>query len=190
MLASTTARGSFTYSRCRNFLAQRYVKTHGRTAADVMTRHVVSVTEDAEAGYIADLLESRRIKRVPVVRDGRVVGIVSRADLLRVLVAPPSGSAPSPDNDRALYEALMSRVSAEPWAQPLLLNIVVRDGEVQLWGVTDSRDSARPSGCWPKAFPASAPCMTSSEWCPAATEPRSARLPPWRTGCSSTASMD
>ena len=63
-------------------LARDYVKTHGRRASDVMTRQVVSVTEDTPVDKIASLLDSRRIKRVPVVREGKLVGVVSRADLL------------------------------------------------------------------------------------------------------------
>ncbi len=75
--------------------ATEYVKTHGRRAAEVMTRDVVTVDEDTPLHEIAALLEERRIKRVPVVRDGRLVGIVSRANLLHGLAARASGgSAP------------------------------------------------------------------------------------------------
>ena len=63
-------------------LASDYVKSHGRRARDVMTPRVISVTEDTELGDIADLLETRQIKRVPVARDGKLVGIVSRADII------------------------------------------------------------------------------------------------------------
>jgi CBS-domain-containing membrane protein len=66
-------------------LAREFVKTHGQRAKDVMTRNTVNVTEDTPIATIAELLEQKGIKRVPVVRDGRLVGIVSRADLLRGL---------------------------------------------------------------------------------------------------------
>lgn len=59
-----------------------YVKNHGLRASDVMTRDPVTVGEDATLEEIAALLETHRIKRVPVLRDGRLVGIVSRANLL------------------------------------------------------------------------------------------------------------
>src|SRR5690606_8514615 len=59
-----------------------YAKTHGRRVTDVMTREVTTVNEDASLPEIAALLERRRIKRVPVMRGGEVVGIVSRANLL------------------------------------------------------------------------------------------------------------
>jgi len=121
-------------------LAQDYLKSHGRTAADVMTRHVVSVTDDAEAGHIVDLLESRGIKRVPVVREGRLVGIVSRADLLRGLVAGSAGAPGKPAGDHKIHEALMSRIRSEPWANLLFLNVLVRDGAVELWGIAKSEE--------------------------------------------------
>src|SRR6202790_3251711 len=68
-------------------LAREYVKSHGRTVKDIMTRDVVTVTEDTDLGEVAALLEAKRIKRVPVVRDGKVVGIISRANLVRALGA-------------------------------------------------------------------------------------------------------
>ena len=119
--------------------AQEYVKSHGRKAAEIMTRHVVSVTEDAEVAHVADLLESRRIKRVPVVREDRLVGIVSRADLLRALIAAPA-AASVPTDDRRLYEAVLTRLHAEPWTEVMHLNMVVHDGEVQLWGIANSHE--------------------------------------------------
>ncbi|HUC11561.1 MAG TPA: CBS domain-containing protein [Stellaceae bacterium] len=71
-----------------------YLRRDGRLARDVMTAPVVTVDEGTQATEIARLLEAHRIKRVPVVHDGRVIGIVSRADLLRALAAAESGPAP------------------------------------------------------------------------------------------------
>ena len=70
-------------------LAERYSKSHGAKARDVMTRDVVSVDETVSLADIAELLETKHIKRVPVIRDGRLAGIVSRADLVRALAAIP-----------------------------------------------------------------------------------------------------
>lgn len=67
--------------------ARDYVKVHGRHAADVMTRDVVTIDEETSLPEIATILEKHRIKRVPVVRGGPIVGIVSRADLLHSLAA-------------------------------------------------------------------------------------------------------
>src|SRR5215471_629072 len=88
-----------------NKLAGDYIKSHGGRAKDVMTRNVLSVTETTPVADIALLLETNRIKRVPVVRDGKLVGIVSRADLVRALAMTieeaPSGVGA---NDRAIRE--------------------------------------------------------------------------------------
>lgn len=117
-------------------LAREYVRSHGRRAADVMTRDVVTVTEDAPAGEIATVLERHRIKRVPVVRDERLVGIVSRADLLRGLAAqsPQRETRPSAD-DRAVRERLLQELRASDWASPESVNVVVTDRVVHLWGI-------------------------------------------------------
>lgn len=87
--------------------AADFVKTHGRRAADVMTRDVVTVGEDTPLHEIAALLEERRIKRVPVVREGRVVGIVSRANLLHGLAARPADTPVRSADDEVI------RVAAE-----------------------------------------------------------------------------
>lgn len=121
-------------------LAREFVKTHGLRAADVMTSHVVSVTETTGVADIAELLESRGIKRVPVVRDGRLVGIVSRADLLRALVAAKDSAKPAATSDAALRDEIFARLRAQPWGETLMLNVVVEDGRVELWGATRSEE--------------------------------------------------
>lgn len=69
-------------------LAREYVKSHSHKVKDVMTVNVISVTETIELADVAMLLETKRIKRVPVVRDGQIVGIISRANLVRALRQP------------------------------------------------------------------------------------------------------
>lgn len=116
--------------------ALTYVKSHGGHARDVMTRDIVSVSEDASLEDIADTLEKRRIKRVPVLRDGRVVGIVSRADLLHGLVArqaSPSVTA-SDEKIKAMVEAAIAKTSVRDW----MLSVVVAGGVVHLWGAVES----------------------------------------------------
>ena len=109
-----------------------YAKSHGRRAADVMTREVVSVNEHATLASIATLLEKHRIKRVPVLRDGRVVGIVSRANLLQGLAAHPPAPPAALDD-----EELRARVLAEirhAGVDTVFVNVVVYAGRIQLWG--------------------------------------------------------
>ncbi len=122
-------------------LAREYVKSHGRRADDVMTREVITIAEDMPAGEIAGLLERRRIKRVPVVRDGHLVGIVSRADLLRGLAAqPPRPEAQSSADDRAIRAQLLGELRTSRWASPALINVIVQDGAVHLWGLVRTEE--------------------------------------------------
>ncbi len=118
--------------------ARQYVKNHGRFAHEIMTSQVVTVTEDAPAEEIARILEERTIKRVPVIRDGQVVGIVSRANLLRGLAA--TGLNPqAPESDEALRRAL-DRAIDEAGIRASYLNIIVSGGVAHLWGAMESRD--------------------------------------------------
>ncbi|GBD42641.1 Inosine-5'-monophosphate dehydrogenase [bacterium HR40] len=120
--------------------AQGYVRAHGRRASDIMTREVVTVAPDTPVGTIARLLEERHIKRVPVVHQGKVVGIVSRADLLRALAArqPETVSA----DDRVLRERLIRELEKAGLDYHPFVNIVVTEGVVHLWGIVSSQSEA------------------------------------------------
>lgn len=120
--------------------AEAYVRAHGRRAADVMTKNVISVTPDTPIAAVARLLEERHIKRVPVVENGKLVGIVSRADLLRAIAARQPEAA-SPD-DRALRERLDRELEKAGLDYHPYVNIVVADGVVHLWGIVSSRREA------------------------------------------------
>ena len=120
-------------------LARDYVKSHGRTAKDVMTREVITVSDTTELAEIANLLETKRIKRVPVVRDGKLVGIVSRANLVRALAAV--GSQLTGDiaaDDRTIRERLLAELREQPWVHTWAADIIVREGVVHIW-VSDDR---------------------------------------------------
>lgn len=123
-----------------------YVRSHGLRARDVMSSPVVSVTEDMPLARVADLMSKRRIKRVPVLRRGRVVGIVSRADLVKALAAA-MGSSPSVDarSDEELRSRLLRELLPRPWWHACS-SALVRDGVAELWGVYEyagSRAAAR-----------------------------------------------
>jgi predicted transcriptional regulator len=105
-----------------------------------MTPQVVTVAEETPVSEIARLMERHRIKRVPVIRNNRVVGIVSRANLLRGLARlmdePPAATA----NDLAIREQILAELDAQGWSHRAPVDVVVRDGIVQLWGpVHDDR---------------------------------------------------
>ncbi len=109
-----------------------------------MTREVITVTADTPVGEIAHILERRRIKRVPVVEDGKIVGIVSRANLLHGLATHKDriSLTPSPD-DRAIREQVQALVAKEDWITHGSLNALVADGVAELWGWVDSEDERK-----------------------------------------------
>lgn len=120
-------------------LAREYIQAHGRRARDVMTSPVVTVAEDTSVGEIADLLENKRIKRVPVVREGEVIGVVSRANLLRAVAAEARRPRVEDDvDDSGIAQAVRERIQAAPWAKPLVVSPTVVDGHVALWGIVRS----------------------------------------------------
>lgn len=127
-------------------LAREYVKTHGIKAMDLMTTHVHCVTENASLAEIADLMDSQHVKRVPVVRDGKLIGIISRADLVRAILSSGADEEAGRETigDRRIRGELKARLGAEPWARKVLVNMTVRRGIVQLSGfvVSDARRKA------------------------------------------------
>jgi BON domain/CBS domain len=114
-----------------------YIKAHARRAADIMTQNVFTATPETPLDEIAVLLERNSIKRVPIVRDGRLVGIVSRANLVQALATIPRGPEISL-SDSKIREELLSHLNGQPWADTHLLNVTVTDGVVSLWGVANS----------------------------------------------------
>jgi CBS domain-containing protein len=123
-------------------LAAEYVKSHAKRVADIMTREVFSVEELATLGEIADLLETKHIKRLPVVHDGKIVGIVSRADLLKVIASGGTKTAHE-EQDRGIRAQLLAELREQKWADASEDRVVVTDGVVHLWGIVRSEDERR-----------------------------------------------
>ncbi len=122
----------------KEVLAREFVKSHARKAADVMSHPAIAVRPDTSLSDIASLLEKHRIKRVPVVSHGKIVGIVSRANLIQALVR--HGDEIVPDQkvgDAALRDRLLAQLRAKPW-WPNDINVIVNNGTVELWGIVDS----------------------------------------------------
>jgi CBS domain-containing protein len=123
-------------------LAAEYIKSHAIRLADIMTRDVVSVNELATLCEVADLMETRRIKRVPVVHDGKLVGVVSRADLLRLL-ASGGATLPNDEADRSIRSRLFAELRNQKWSRLNESDIVVSGGVVHFWGVVGSEEERR-----------------------------------------------
>jgi CBS domain-containing protein len=125
--------------------ARDYVKAHGRTVREIMTREVISVNDMTELADIATLLETKRIRRVPVVRDGKLVGIVSRANLVRAL-AMTKNDAPAIDadsDDRTIRQKLLTELQGQEWVHMWGADVIVRDRVVHLWFSDDRSEDER-----------------------------------------------
>jgi CBS domain-containing protein len=127
-------------------LAKDYVRAHARRIDEVMTDDVKTIAEDADLGAVVALMEKHRIKRLPVVRGNAVVGIVSRANLLHALASLARETGPSPKTDEAIRAAVLAELDARSWAPRRMIDVVVRNGIVELWGTVidpGQRDAAR-----------------------------------------------
>jgi len=121
-------------------LADEYVRSRGRRVEDVMTASVHAIDGDATLSDIVELMERHRIKRLPVLRDGKLVGIVSRANLLHALASLAREIKSTPASDESIREALLTELNRESWAPVGLIDIIVRNGTVEFWGtILDER---------------------------------------------------
>jgi CBS domain-containing protein len=117
-------------------LANEYVQASGRKVHDVMTYDVHTVTEDTPLDDIVQQMERHQIKRLPVVRGGKLVGIVTRANLLRALASVVGEAKPvAAVDDAGIRGRIYAELQKQPWAPVNMLDIVVRDGTAHLWGV-------------------------------------------------------
>jgi len=126
--------------------AREFVSTHTRRVTDIMTKEVVTATEETPLADLVERMQRYRVKRIPIVRDGVLVGVVSRADLVRaVLSHEPQCPDPRPD-DRALRRAVLATLDAQAWSTRSPLTVVLNEGVVHLWGFVESpevRDACR-----------------------------------------------
>lgn len=122
-----------------------YVKSHARRARDVMTRRVATVSPDTPLAEVARLLEARNIGRVPVVDGGRLVGIVSRANLVQALAVTSDVADESRSrSDQEIRRLLLAELERQDWWRLDRANVIVTDGVVHFWGMVE-RDDARPA---------------------------------------------
>ena len=116
-------------------MAGEYVRTHGRRVGGIMTQNVVSVTPDTALDEIVHLMERRRIKRVPVMDGDALVGVVSRADLLRALASVLEKQPGGALSDDEIREQIHAELAKAAWVPRDGLSITVQDGVVDLNGV-------------------------------------------------------
>jgi CBS domain-containing protein len=121
-------------------LAAQYTHTHGSKVSEVMTTNLHTVGEDTSLEKIVEMMERYRIKRVPVLRGKKVVGIVTRANLMHAMVSLARGEPKAATGDAAIRQELLKELKTEKWALASMINVVVREGVVELWGmIVDDR---------------------------------------------------
>lgn len=121
--------------------SEEYVKSHARFARDLMTRDVATVAPDTPLAQIATLLERRRIKRVPVLDDGHLVGIVSRSDLVHALVAATrAGAQADPIADETIRAMLLAELRRQAWWRRDFANVTVEQGVVTFAGLIETEN--------------------------------------------------
>jgi CBS domain-containing protein len=115
-----------------------YVKSHASHVRDVMTQEVVTVAPDTSLAEIATLMEKRRIKRLPVLKHGRLVGIVSRSDLVHALAAAKVRTRKHrPIGDEVIRVQLLTELRRQAWWREDLANVTVQKGIVTYGGLID-----------------------------------------------------
>ena len=122
-------------------LADEYTHSHGRKVSEIMTADPLTVTEETSLEEVVKLMEKRQIKRLPVVRGEEVVGIVSRANLVHALAGMAREVKPVAAGDQGIRDRLLAELAKQPWAPVALIDVIVKDGIVDLWGtITDERE--------------------------------------------------
>lgn len=116
-------------------IAAEYSHSHGSKVSEVMSTDVQSVEQDTALEDIVELMERKRIKRVPVLCGGQLVGIVTRSNLMHAMVSLARMAQPASKDDAAIREKLLAEMQHEKWAPLATVDIVVHEGMVELWGV-------------------------------------------------------
>jgi len=120
-------------------LADEYVHARGRKVEEVMTREPITVTEDTPLDEVVRLMERHRIKRLPVMQAGKLVGIVTRANIMHALVSLAAETKAPAGDDATIRAQILAECGKQSWAP--MANVVVRNGVVELWGsITDERE--------------------------------------------------
>jgi len=123
-------------------MARAFTKIHGRVASDVMTRHVAAVAHDATLSEVAQAMEVHGVKRIPVVKDGALVGIITRRDLVKAF-AKTNVPATAALGNAGLQRALLERMAEEKWLDASYVNVLIREDTIELTGYVPSADQKR-----------------------------------------------
>jgi CBS domain-containing protein len=126
--------------------ARDYVRSYSLQVGNVMTRDPFTVTENAPLDEVVRIMESRKVKRLPVMRRSKLVGIISRADLMLAVASIDRTGPFSGSDDASIRNRIMTAVREQSWAEGAFINIIVSNGAADIWGsISDAtqRDALR-----------------------------------------------
>jgi len=121
-------------------IADEYVRTHGRLVEEVMSSPVIAIAPEASLCDAVNLMERNKLKRLPVISGGMLVGIISRSDLLRALARAEKSPIASPE-DAQVQRAIETELSKQSWSRNGFISCQVRNGIADLTGtIFDERE--------------------------------------------------
>lgn len=126
--------------------AREYIKGHGQTAGDIMSKFVVSVDENASLAEVANTLDKNNLKRAPVLGAGKLVGMVTRGDLVKAVAAQSGGAAPQAGDNADVQKRIMDEINRQAWVDAAHVSSVVTDDTVEVWGYVASIDRRKALG--------------------------------------------
>jgi CBS domain-containing protein len=115
-------------------MAAEYSHSHGSKVSEVMSTDVQTLDEEASLDDIVALMERHHIKRVPVMQDGKLTGIVTRSNLMHAMVSLARSAPPVAKSDAGIRERLLGEIHKQAWAPAAMVDVVVHEGVVELWG--------------------------------------------------------
>ncbi len=121
--------------------ADEYVHANGRRIEEVMSQDVVTASPTASLAEVVDLMARHHVKRIPVIDGGKVVGIITRSDLLRALLAVAPAPPPMFTDDAQIRDAILAELAKQKWAGKEMIDVTVDKGMVELSGaIFDERE--------------------------------------------------
>ncbi len=122
-----------------------FTHAYGRKVSDIMTPDVITVAADAKLEDVVEIMEKQRIKRVAVVENGHMTGVVARSDLLRALLSHVRDEVPpvTQADDRTIRTTILAAFESQSWAPMTTLNVTVANGAVDVWGTITNPDERR-----------------------------------------------
>ena len=117
-----------------NESAQDYVRSHGTSVREIMTPDPVTIEGDTPLDEVVHLMEAHNVKRLPVMQRGKLVGIVTRVNLMRALASLHRTIPKSRETDSTIRERILADIDRQDWSTGVLVDVAVHDGVVDLWG--------------------------------------------------------